>query len=197
MRRAIFARHGESEYSARGLLNGDIRVPVALTELGIREALALGEALRQEQLDLCVTSEFQRARETVDLALEGRDVPRLVDPRLNDPLYGRFEGADLEGFRAWASTAPSSERAEPGGESRHEIVDRYTRAFRDLLGRDEDTILVVCHSLPVSYVLGARDGRPPGTRMPLAHHATPYPFTAEELDAATTLLEQWVASPTW
>jgi hypothetical protein len=31
----------------------------------------------------------------------------------------------------------------------------------------------------------------------MAEHATPYPFTAEELDAATTLLEQWAAKPTW
>ena len=28
MRRAIFARHGESEYSCIGRLNGDIAIPV-------------------------------------------------------------------------------------------------------------------------------------------------------------------------
>src|SRR5436309_8924700 len=99
MRRAILARHGESEYSCTSRLNGDISVPVSLTERGIREALALGEALRQEGLELCVTSEFQRARETADLALAGRDVPRLVDGRLNDPLLGRYEGVYIEEYR--------------------------------------------------------------------------------------------------
>ena len=49
MRRAILARHGESEYSCISRLNGDISVPVSLTERGIREALALGEALMEEQ----------------------------------------------------------------------------------------------------------------------------------------------------
>jgi len=170
---------------------------VGLTERGVREAFALGEALKQEQLDLCVTSEFQRVRETADLALEGRDVPRLVDARLNDPLLGRYEGVDIEEYRAWASGAPSSAAPEGGGESRLAIVRRYTRAFRALLARPEQTILVVCHSLPVSYAIGARDGIPPGVRVPLAEHAVPYPFTAEELDSATTLLEQWAASPTW
>ena len=196
MKRAILARHGESEYSCIGRLNGDIAVPVPLTQQGIREALALGEALKQQQLQLCVTSEFQRARETADIALEGRDLPRLVDGRLNDPLLGRYEGVYIEDYRAWASGVPSSAAPE-GGESRLAIVERYTRAFRDLLARSEETILVVCHSLPVSYALGAREGRPPGVRVPLAEHAVPYPFTAEELDAATALLEEWAASPTW
>jgi len=195
--RAILARHGESEYSAYGRLNGDITVPVALTQQGIREASALGEALEREELDLCVTSEFQRARETADIALEGRDVPRLVDPRLNDPLIGRYEGADIEEYRAWASSSSPSAAPEPDGESRLAIVERYTRAFRDLLARPEETILVVCHSLPVSYALAAREGTPPGTRVPLAEHAKPYSFTAEELDAAAALLERWAASPTW
>jgi hypothetical protein len=69
--------------------------------------------------------------------------------------------------------------------------------FRRVVARPEQEILVVCHSLPVSYALGARDGSPPGARVPLAEHATPYPFTREQLEAATDLLEEWAASPTW
>src|SRR5438105_15348739 len=103
-----------------------------------------------EPIDLCITSEFQRARETADLALEGRDVPRLVLPELNDPLYGPYEGGQLEDYRAWASAQPSSAVPE-GGESRLAIVERYARAFRTVLARPERTILVVSHSLPVAY----------------------------------------------
>jgi len=197
MRRAILARHGESEYSAHGRLNGDITVAVALTTRGRDEARRLGEQLGDERLNLCVTSEFQRARETADLALAGRDVPREIDPRLNDPLIGRFEGAHLEEYRAWASGSPSSAAPEGGGESRLVIVQRYADAFRGVLERPEDTILVVCHSLPVSYALGARDGTPPGARVPLAEHATPYAFTAAQLERATAVLEEWAASPSW
>jgi broad specificity phosphatase PhoE len=172
-------------------------VAVGLTQRGREEARHLGLLLQDERLDLCVTSEFQRARETADMALRGRDVPRLVDPRLNDPLIGRFEGGGIEEYRSWSSGAPSSEPPEGGGESRLAIVDRYVRAFRDLVARPEETILVVCHSLPVSYALGAREGTPPAVRVPQAEHATPYRFTAAELDAAATLLEEWVATPTW
>jgi broad specificity phosphatase PhoE len=197
MERAILARHGESEYSAQGLLNGDTSVAVGLTDRGIDEARRLGDLLRDEPLDLCVTSAFQRTRETADIALANRDVPRLVLPELNDPLYGPYEGKGLEEYRGWASAQASSTVPEPGGESRLAIAARYARAFRMLLARPEGTILVVAHSLPIAYALGAREGIPPGARVPLVEYATPYPFTAAELDAVTTALEEWVAAPTW
>ena len=41
MRRAFFARHGESEYSVRGLLNGDVAVSVGLTPAGVEQARRL------------------------------------------------------------------------------------------------------------------------------------------------------------
>ena len=70
MERAILARHGESELSCRGLTNGDPRVACPLTARGREEAGRLGELLATEPIDLCVTSEFERTRETADLALE-------------------------------------------------------------------------------------------------------------------------------
>jgi probable phosphoglycerate mutase len=197
METAILARHGESEFSARGALNGDISVACGLTPAGVEQARRLGEELRGEPIALCVTSEFERAQATADEALRGRDVPRLVLPDLNDPLYGNYEGASLEAFRAWASSASSSDPPGPGGESRRAIVERYTRAFRWLLARPEQTVVVVAHSLPVAYALGARDGLEPGARMPLAQYATPYRFAAEELERATGLLERWLTAPTW
>lgn len=195
--KVVFARHGESEYSVRALLNGDPTVPVGLTEVGVEEARALGEFLRDEPLELCVTSGFQRVEETADEALRGRDVARIVVPALADPRYGPYEGSSLTEFRVWAGRASSSDRPGPEGESRHEIVERYIRAFRLLLARPEESILVVAHSLPIAYVLGAREGIPPGTEVPIAEHAKPYPFDGVELERATAFLENWAAAPTW
>jgi broad specificity phosphatase PhoE len=197
VREAILARHGESVFNVLELVNGDIDVPGPLTPHGVEQARALGETLRGRPIDLCVTSEFERARQTADLALEGRDVPRLVRPELNDPLYGDYEGKLLEDYRSWASG--NSSRAVPGehGESRYAIVGRYARAFAELLDRPEDSLLVVCHSLPVSYALGGREGLPPGARVPLAENATPYEFTREQLERARSVLEAWLADPHW
>src|SRR5579862_4924098 len=189
MEKGILVRHGESDYSARALMNGDASVSVGLTEQGREQARRLGESLETAALDLCVTSALTRTIETADVALAGRDVPRLMLPDLNDPLYGRFEGGALEDYRTWAAASPSSAAPEGGGESRVAIVARYTRAFRTLLGRREETILVVCHSLPIAYALSARDGLSPSPRERLAEYAHPYPFAAAELEQAVAVLE--------
>jgi probable phosphoglycerate mutase len=193
----ILARHGESAYSARALMNGDVSVPVGLTAKGVDQARRLGEALRETPLDLAVTSALQRTIETADEALRGRSVPRVVMPDLNDPLYGDYEGRPLDDYRLWAHTASSSAPAPGGGESRHEIVGRYVTAFREIAARPERTILVVAHSLPIAYVLLARDGALPGSHVPLIEYAAPYPFSAPELEAATDALDGWLAAPDW
>jgi broad specificity phosphatase PhoE len=194
VKHAILARHGESIFSARGLVNGDTAVAGPLTPDGEEEARRLGEAIAADAVELCVTTEFERTRQTADLALAGRDVPRLVVPELNDPLYGGFEGGALAAYRAWAHANASGEAPPDGGESRQAIVGRYARGFRAVLERPEETVLVVAHSLPIAYVL-ARGV--PSVTVPLVELATPYRFTAEELESAVAALESWRASPTW
>jgi len=197
MEQLILARHGESVFSSRLLVNGDVATPGPLTPRGREEARSLGQALTTERIDLCATSEFERTRETADLALAGRDVPRLVLAELNDPLYGTYEGGSLEDYRAWAASVSSDAAAPEGGESRHAIVARYGRGFRELREREEETVLAVVHSLPIAYLLAARNGDPPGRRVPLVEHAHPYPFIAVEVDGALDVLDSWLGAPTW
>jgi broad specificity phosphatase PhoE len=194
---SIFVRHGESEYSVDLRLNGDAAVDVGLTSRGKEEARRLAEELSGTHIDLCVTSAFRRTLETADLALAGRDVPRLVLPELNDPRYGRFEGATLEEYRAWADSVRSDARPSDDGESRLDIVARYVRALRLLLARSERVLLVVAHSLPIAYVLATREGELPRPRVSLVAHAALHRFTARELEQAADTLEAWVAAPTW
>ena len=197
MEAVILARHGESVFSARGLVNGEIGVAGPLTARGEEEARALGRAIAGDEIDLCVTSEFERTRQTADLALAGREVPRLVVRDLNDPRYGRFEGAALADYRSWAAAAGSADDVPGGGESRWSILERYVRGFRRVLGLGERTVLVVIHSLPIAYVLAACEGDPPAPRVPLVEYAHPYRLAASELEGAVSLLEGWCAAPTW
>src|SRR5438067_1552063 len=156
--RLILARHGESEYSVKGLFNGDVAVAVGLTAEGEAQARRLGRLLADEELDLCVTSEFGRTQATADLALGGRKLPREIWPELNDPRVGRFEGLHLDDYRGWAWTAGSAEDAPGGGESRFAVVSRYADAYERLLERPERRILAVLHALPIAYVLLALEG---------------------------------------
>ena len=194
MRRLLAARHGESELSAKALVNGDPGVACPLTELGRVQARALGTALADERIDLCVVTEFERVRETAEIALAGRDIPFLVVPELNDPRYGEFEGGSIVAYREWA-WARGPLDAPAGGEHRGEIAERYARGLRILADRPEDTILLVAHSLPLAYLRDAAAGTAPRSRMDMVEYAQVVRLDHGELEQAVAVLEAWAAAP--
>lgn len=192
----ILGRHGESEFSARGLVSGDPAVEGGgLTAAGREQARALGRALAGEPLDLAVTSEFLRARETAEIALDGRHVSHLVLPELNDIRFGRYEGGLLSDYRKWARGAGPSDDCPGGGESRAAAAARFARGYRVILARPERLALVVCHGLPVRYAVNAAEGRDPSSTVDPVEYAEAYRLTAEELEAAADRLERWAAAP--
>ena len=190
--RLIVARHGESDYSARGLLNGDPSRRCPLTPTGRTQARRLGKLLRAERIDLCVTSAFERTKETAEIALARRAIPRLVIPELNDHPAGEFEGKGIAAYLAWAHASPSGEPIPGGVESRVDVLRRFARGYRLVLERPEPTILAILHSLPISYLLSG-----PLQRLPLLHYAEPTIVAAADMLAAVDRLEQWAVSPTW
>jgi broad specificity phosphatase PhoE len=173
----------------------DVRCP--LSERGAAQARALAEEISGEDIDLCVTSELERARETADIALAQRSVRRIVLAELNDPLYGSYEGGPLDPYLAWAHAHDSAAAPPGGGESRQTLVARYAAGFRAIVDRPERAILVVAHSLPIAYVLTALAGRDPAPRVPLVEHAEIHTVAAGELMRAITRLEAWCAAPSW
>ena len=195
MERLILARHGESEYSARGMLNGDPAMAVPLTEAGRAQARRLGELLADRPIDLCAISEFARTRETAELALAGRRVQVLVLPELNDHPAGQYEGRPLAEYLEWAHASGPQDTIPGADESRAAVVRRFARGFRTLLARPEATILAVLHSLPISYLVEAAAGRGPAARLGLLPYIEPRELAAAEVAAAVGHLERWAGSP--
>ncbi len=192
METAILVRHGESEFSVRAAVSSDPAVSCPLTMDGQEQARTLGRILAGESIDVCVVTEFERTRQTAELALEGRGVPIVVVRELNDPRAGSFEGGPLDEFRAWAWEHGSADEPPGGGESRLAVAARLARGYRLVLGRSEPTVLVVGHALPMAYALG---GATP--RIDLLDYVTPYRLGRDELEAAAGRLEAWAAAPTW
>ena len=197
MERAILVRHGESVFSARGLASGRVDVGCPLSERGVAQARSLADELAGEKIDLCVTSELERTRETADIALAGREVQRMVLPELNDPLYGRYESGPLDAYLAWAFANDSAAEPPGGGERRQAIVARYAAGFRKIIEQPDRVILVVTHALPIAYVLMALSGRDPAPHVPVVEYAVRHAVTADELERAVVRLEAWSAAPTW
>jgi broad specificity phosphatase PhoE len=189
MRLLLLARHGQSLFNVDHVVNGDPRLDRGLSPLGIEEAQKLHGQVAGVSIDLCVVSEFPRAQQTARLALAGRDdIHWEVDADLNDIRIGDLEGRTLEEYRAWKHAHAHSDPF-PGGESLDAAARRYAAAYECLLRRDEDTILCVCHEIPVRYAINAADGSDDlDWPVHAIANAAPYIFDAAGLERAVQRL---------
>jgi broad specificity phosphatase PhoE len=195
METAILVRHGESWFSIEGRVNGDPSVDRGLTEAGREQAAALGILIRDDPIDLCVITEFKRTHETAQIALAGRDVPRLVLPELDDIRFGRFESGAFTEYIRWAHSHGPTEEAPGGGESRVDAARRFVAGYRQVLERPEATVLVIGHGLPLRYVLSALVELDPVAKVDPVEHAEPFRVSAAQLERAVERLEAWTENP--
>jgi broad specificity phosphatase PhoE len=157
MRLLIVVRHGESTLNLERRVNGDPSVPVELTERGAEEARQLGLQVANIPLDLCIHTRFSRTRRTAELAVAGRELEWQEEPLFDDIDVGDLEGLTIDDYRAWKREHTRSDPF-PGGESLDDAARRYARGYAKLLDDPHDTILVVCHEIPLRYALNAAAG---------------------------------------
>ena len=166
-----------------------------LTPEGVEQAQRLAAQLASQEISLGVATELARTRETLELALAGRDVPRLVVGELNEIDFGAFAGGPLDEYRAWAASHSPAEPAPGGGESRADAAARFAQGLRHLLERPESVVLHVGHALALRYVIDAAQGLVPAPLMVPVEHAVPLTLSAAEAESAATLLEEWSRAP--
>jgi broad specificity phosphatase PhoE len=190
MRLFLACRHGQSLFNVDKVVNGDPELDRGLSEQGIDEAERLGSQLAGLPLDLVAVSPFPRALQTANIALGARDVPRLVDDELGDVRVGELEGSGIEDYRKAPAHENRKERF-PGGESLDEAALRYAGAFERLLARDETATLVVCHEIPVRYLVnGAAGSDELDGPLHYVANATPYVFDEESLQRAVERMRE-------
>lgn len=194
MESVLLVRHALAGSNAAGVVSS-APPGVGLTPEGEEQARSLAASLAAEEIDLGLSTELVRTRETLDLALAGLEIPRDVVQGLNEIRFGAFEGGPLAEYRAWAFEAPAEAPCPGGGESRAAAVTRYADAYAELLGRPERILLVVGHALPIRYALDGAVGLAPAARMTLVEHASPYRLSRTELESAVELLAAWARRP--
>ncbi len=148
--RLYFLRHGQTTWNADGnRYAGASDVP--LTEAGIEQAKQGAILLRDLQFDEVYSSALSRARDTAKLALAGRDIPIVQDPRLNEMNYGDWEGKTHAEIRAepdnhWLDWVADPDAYRPGGhgELASEVVARVTAFLYDVM-KPGCTVLAVAH----------------------------------------------------
>jgi broad specificity phosphatase PhoE len=195
MRLFVLARHGESELNLTHRINGDPGVPVHITETGREQSRALAVQLSQIALDACVVTRFGRTRETAEIALDGRGVPIVEEPLLDDIDVGDLEGQAVEDYRAW-KRAHTRADPFPAGESLDAAARRFACGLARVLELPHDCVLVVCHEIPVRYALNAASGSSQldGPAHDIAN-AAPFLFDEHALRRAAAGIERLAGAP--
>ena len=194
MRELLLVRHGLAGSNRDGLASctppGE-----GLTAEGVEQARFLAHELASVEISAAVTSRFARTQETLELALDGRDVAIEIVPELDEIHFGSYDCGLLETYRAWAASSPPDALPPGAGESRAHGAARFARGLRAVLARPGERVLLVGHALAIRYWIDAAAGLVPAARMAPVAHASPYRLTYDEAERAAGVLEDWSIAP--
>ena len=88
--RLYIIRHGRTDWNDQQRLQGQTDIP--LNEEGRRMAEAAAKEYAGIPFDVCFCSPLERASETAQILLKGRNVPIRYDDRLKEVSFGVYEG---------------------------------------------------------------------------------------------------------
>jgi isoleucyl-tRNA synthetase len=160
--RYLILRHGESEMNVKGILISTLpeKVPCPLTENGKKQILKVIKKLKKEKIDLIISSDLLRTKQTSEILAKELGVKLIFDKRLRDIKAGIFEGKTIKEHNSfWKSYEEKFVKAPRGGESYNQVKMRIYNFFKALERKDSGkTILIVGHQRPFAMLEGAVKG---------------------------------------
>lgn len=139
-------RHGESEANTLGISNSRDRERYHLTEKGVREVEARAKEFARQGIDVIVSSDFLRTKETARIIARAVGIPEN-EIVYHDQLREFDVGAEREG-KPWRETERHvrSGQTYPDMETSAQVKRRAFKALYDIDGRYEGKrILIVSH----------------------------------------------------
>ena len=156
-----FLRHGETDWNARNLSQGNVDVP--LNPVGIAQARTAAALLANRGIHSIVSSPLSRAHDTAITASEVIGRPVSLDDELREVSFGVQEGQPMsQWFDDWVAGLFTPE----GAEAFPALRARAVRAVNRALG-NESPVLVVAHGA-LFRALRAEMNLPPNIRTPNA-----------------------------
>ena len=149
-------RHGQSEANKKRIIQGWTH-DTTLTDLGVKQAKAAGQALKDVKFHQAYSSDLKRANKTCQIILEENQQSAISaenikqDKLLREKKFGIFEGKPSADHRAEKEKYKNGFAPE-NGENPFEVQNRG-REFLKILtndiiigGEETPSILIVTHS---------------------------------------------------
>lgn len=163
----IITRHGRTEWNAQTRTQG--RTDIPLDETGLRQAQCFGKRVAALPVCAIYASPLSRAMQTAAPAGALLQLPVTPDERLIERDFGEWEG---HAFSELAVLYPAlweqwkhdpSRCVPPHAETIEQVRPRCVDFLEDVQQKhpgQNDTVLVVCHSIPARVMVAELIGLP-------------------------------------
>lgn len=144
-------RHGETVFNRKGRIQGWCDSP--LTDLGVSQAKQLGKELMNVPFDVCFCSTSERAIDTANSILEGRNVKIIPSKNLKEQSFGDFEAEKSVDIFKDGVRFPDGYRF-CGGENHSDVIERVTKELKKIASEYPNAnVLVVCHGSAIKHIV--------------------------------------------
>ena len=138
-------RHGETSWNKKGLIQGSTDIPLNLNGLG--QALVLADKLKDEKIDLVLSSDLSRSHQTARVVMKKQNdlIPIVLSPKLREMNFGDAEGKTYDYFLTEFAQELSIiddplhdltfDTALPNGETHREVLNRFLQCLEDNINR--------------------------------------------------------------
>lgn len=165
-------RHGETELNREGRLQGSGQPDLPINTTGIAEVLLIKQRLLTH-LDRAYVSPSLRTRQTADILLRDRNIPRSIEPDLCERNFGSLSGM-LRSEVNPEILAHDFDRGYDyrrfGGDSHEEVTERIVGFLKRLAETPKDRCILLVTHRGVIRILREIAGAEPDEIAPASFH---------------------------
>lgn len=154
----ILIRHGETDWNREQVFRG--RIDVALNEVGVTQARAVQESLKDTEIDGIYSSPLSRAFETATIVGENRNVAVRGEEGFIDIDFGAWQGLSHQKVKEEYKDLYETWLAQPDlvtfpdGESLKEVRIRSMESLEEVIKNNpEKTLALVSHRVVLKVLL--------------------------------------------
>lgn len=152
-------RHGQTDWNVLEKIQG--QTDIELNETGKKQAEEAGELIKNEKIDLIITSSLKRAKETAQIINKNFNVTIIEDKRLMERCFGKSEGLRKSEIKILKQNNPEIDEVwnynkninYNGMETMHDFCGRIYEFLNEITQKYKDkNILIVTHggvSVPI------------------------------------------------
>jgi len=155
----LIARHGETAFNREKKLQGR-GIDAPLNQLGVKQANALANYVRQYPLNAIYSSTLKRAKQTAEIVAAEHNLPVQTHPELEEMSYGNYEGVAYDHIateiqlikKRWKEG--ETDVKINGGESPEQVFQRADVKIKELLNfHSSETVLFILHGRLIRILL--------------------------------------------